>query len=422
MQLTNVLLKSPQNLAVAQYLGLTEGAIRAQKKKKDNTEYIKSINKYNIATQPFIDIELYAETNNLDLKNLIKDSHDGKTPALLQSKKEDKILVPYCLKESEDLKQDFKEFNKAITISIANTSGGAGKTTNSIAISTFLSFLGYDVLFVDFDTQSNASQRFDLRPDLNFDNSIVDLIIEVGQGTENSKELVKNSIISMKKKLNTIGKFDVLPNSGQYKNANKLNSIENKLRLYGTAFKSLDMTLDIVKDNYDFIIIDTPPSIGTPLSIAALATDYFILSYRPEDKAIAGVPMLLSKLKEELEPVYKMNKNKNISILGGIITDFDSQLNMQKDNVQTIKEDFEKYIKKFNYNHNWKIFDNEIKQISRFEEIKVGKGYGTLISPESLSEPISKNVCSAIKDYLTITNDMIERIIIDMYENQDKDK
>lgn len=419
MNPTLISYKSIPNIHLANQVGLSEGAIRAQKRNKDKSAYEANVEKYIVEVQPFIPVELYAKHkySNISLNELENQIKNNEIP-FLKHKTDETLFVPYNLTESQELKEDMDKIKKAIVLSTANTSGGAGKTTNSINLGTFLAFLGYNVLFVDFDTQSNASQRFGLRPEIDFKHSIIDLIIEVGRGAENCEELVKDSIVSLTKELNTKGKFDVLPNSGKHETVKKLTYIEETLRLFGTAYKSLDMTLDMVKNEYDFILIDTAPSISTPMTIAALATDYFLLSYRPEDKAYAGVPMLLAKLKEEIEPVYKMHKKGIIKVIGGIITDFDPKVNIQKDNIEIICEDFMQNNALFMQNTQWTVFPEIIQHLSKFETIKLD-AKGTLIHPNSLNEPIDRNIAQAIKHYLTICTKLIERIIIDKFENNE---
>ena len=415
--------KSVSNSTLATHLGLTEGLIRTQKKSDDPKLYLDNLSQYIIDTQPFLKVETYAKEHNIDVNKLIKKIKDGQISGF-KSKKQKKektsgYLVPFNVGEAEELKEDIKTFENATVVAFANRSGGAGKSTNSIAFGTALATLGFDVLFVDGDTQSNSSQRLGLRPDLDFKYSIVDLMTEIGKSTDNCNELVKDSIIELGDSLKTLGKFDVIPNSGKYENEAKLTRIEEELKLYGTAYKSLDMTLNVVKKEYDFIVIDTAPSISTPMTISALATDYFVLSYRPEDKSYSGVPMLMAKLKEEIDPVYKAHKNKSIKIIGGIITDFDSKVNVQKDNIDIIRENFKEINKRYNQNPSWNVFEETIKHLTKFEEIKIDSK-GTLFSPESLSESLDKNVSQVIKDYLTITTKIVERIIIDKFEEEAK--
>lgn len=408
--------KNPSSKELADFMDLkSEGAIRAKKNKDDKSEYNSIVEKYILAKYPFVPKDIYSSANDINETLLQKKINDGLISNLIQAQKNKKTnLIPYCLKETEELKEELREQigKKAKVISFVNRSGGAAKTTNSINIATVLSFLGFDVLFVDFDTQSNASQRFDYRPNVDFKKSIIDLILEVGKGAE--KEIVEESIISLQDKVKTLGKFDLIPNAGDEENQENFHSISEKLKIYGTEYKALDMVLESVKDKYDFVVIDTPPNDMNALTSITMATDYFLLSYRPEDKAVEGVGMIFSILKEKLQNAYKIHKKTDIKIIGGIMSDFNSNQEMDVLLLEQAIENFKEHNEKYNASQEWNIFPQQIKHLTKFEKIKAG-GYGSLFSKNSLTETIDKNTALTMRNYMEISNSLVERILIDLY-------
>lgn len=420
--MTKINYRPVKNTEIAKAVGKTEGTIRAAKKNNIKL-YNNYLEDFQLKTYPFISIDEYVKATNSS-KVLLKTKIENKTiPALKRETKDFRenllkkdILVPYCINKIEDLKDDYKSFNISKVISITNRKGGVAKTTNAINLGTMAAMLGYNVLFIDYDTQANASQSFGLRPKFEIEKNIVDLVLEVGKGADD--KVVKENIFHLQKKLKTIGKFDVLPNSGDKETQEKAINISKELLMYSTSFKALDMLISLVRDDYDLIVIDTPPNDKDSLTMVTMATDYFIFSYKPDARSIDGIPMLFSNLKEELEPIYKMHKKDTIKIIGGIISDYNPKINLNQDMAEQAKEEFESYIAKYNLPKEWKIFNKKIEHLQKFSKIQERLNLGTLISPASLNEKLSVSELKAIRNYLDIVNSTIERILIDMYSKK----
>ena len=421
--MTKIKYKPVKNTEIAKVVGKTEGAVRAAKKNNEEL-YNSYLEEFKLKTYPFITIDEYVKFTNTS-KALLQTKIDSKIIPALETEIKDyrgnvvgkNTLVPYCANKIEDLRDDYT-FKASKVISVTNRKGGVAKTTNAINIGTMAAMLGYNVLFIDYDTQANASQSFGLRPKFEIEKNIIDLVLEVGKGA--GRETVADNIFNLQKKLKTIGKFDVLPNSGDKETQEKAINISKELLMYSTSFKALDMLIDLVRDDYDLIIIDTPPNDKDSLTMVTMATDYFIFSYKPDARSIDGIPMLFSNLKEELEPIYKMHKKDTIKIIGGIISDYNPKINLNQDMAEQAEEDFSNYIKKYNLPKEWTIFKQKIEHLQKFSKIQERLNLGSLISPASLGEKLSVSETKAIRNYLDIVNELMERILIDLYSKWKK--
>jgi chromosome partitioning protein len=138
----------------------------------------------------------------------------------------------------------------AIVRSIVNHKGGVGKTTTTLNLGKALSMAGYKVLIIDFDPQANLSDSIGL---FNPTRTIKDALLEEGS------ELPIHKISD---------NFYVVPSELQ------LSTVENKLKGQELAgYLALKETLESVKEDYDHILVDCPPSLGVLTSNAFLASD-----------------------------------------------------------------------------------------------------------------------------------------------------
>lgn len=407
--------KTLTNSDIGRVLGFTEGTIRHAKKKsleKFKTYQNKAIKRI----YPFVEYDDFFKKNR-KIKKRKKEIPFFIKRETVAFKESETVYLPYNILESFELKDEYREFKKCNVISIANNKGGVAKTTNSLNIASVLSMYGYNILFIDYDTQANASQSLQLRPKINIKKSIVDLVLEVGKGKLNKKELQKY-IISVRDNFHAKGKFDIIPNAGDTQTQEKAISIAQELIKYSTSYKALDLLLNMVKDEYDFVIIDTPPNDLHSLSMITNATDYFVFSFKPEKYAAEGTGKMFATLKEELEMAYKMNKNKTINIIGGIISDYNNKINAEQDLVDRIEEDFSNYIQRYNLPKTNTIFNQKIAHLQKFKKIQDSRQLGSLISPNSLIDKMTTAEMKAIRDYMDIATELVERIIIDSYKNE----
>lgn len=212
-------------------------------------------------------------------------------------------------------------------ISLVNQKGGVGKTTTSINLSASLAVLGKRVLLVDIDPQGNATTGMGInKGDLN--TSIYEVILK--------QVPIEEAIVNSKYK-----RLDVLPATVNLAGLD-LDLIEKSKRDPNfPKGEQLKQQLDKVKDQYDFIILDCPPSLGLITTNALTATDSVIIPVQCEFYALEGIMQLLNTIM-----MAKKNLNPDLDIEGVLLTMLDARTNLGFD----VVEDIRKYFKERVYN------------------------------------------------------------------------
>lgn len=209
----------------------------------------------------------------------------------------------------------------AKTISIFNQKGGVGKSTTTINLGASLSVKGYKVLLVDLDPQSNTTIGVGIESE-ELDKTIYDLLIN--NNKKISKSLIQSVIQSTEHERLYVLPSDITLSNAEINLANEMNR-ENKL----------NKILLEIKDDYDYILIDCPPSLGL-LSINGLvASDKVIIPVATSFFSIKGIKHLLDTIE-----LVQYNLKPELEILGVLITMFDSRKNISKDIKEQLIEAF----------------------------------------------------------------------------------
>jgi len=204
---------------------------------------------------------------------------------------------------------------------VANIKGGVGKTIISVNIAHALSILSKKVLLIDLDPQANSTDYLEARSK----ESIKTLMDFYFENKEFDKDLIKKSIVTREFEN---GKIDVLPSEIMF-----ARSLEYARVMIDNPHRILYKLLKKIKEDYEFIIIDTPPSPGLAQQMALYATDKIIISSLPDEFSIDGLVDLIkesSYIKEEFD--------KDSLEISAIFINKSKQTNIAKANIDMIKD------------------------------------------------------------------------------------
>ncbi len=198
-------------------------------------------------------------------------------------------------------------------IAVVNQKGGVGKTTTAVSLTAALTDLGLKVLLVDFDPQANATSGLGVDK-RKLKKSVYDVVID--------GEPVTNVIVSTK-----FG--DVLPSSPDLAGA--------AVELIGLPEPNhrLGMALKAVKEQYDVIIIDCPPSLEMLTLNGLAAADGILVPVQCEYYALEGLSDLMSTLRS-----VKRRINPRLDIFGVVLTMFDGRTNFSTQVAQEVRKHF----------------------------------------------------------------------------------
>lgn len=199
-------------------------------------------------------------------------------------------------------------------IAIANQKGGVGKTTTSVNLSSSLAKKGKKVLLIDTDPQGNATSGLGISKDLEY--SVYDVIV-------NETEMEK--VIKNTKTKN----LQICPSTINLAGA------EVELVSMMSREHRLKEKLDLVKDNYDYVIIDCPPSLGLITLNTFTAADSVLIPIQCEFYALEGLGQLMNTIN-----LVKKHLNKDLKIEGALLTMYDMRTNLSNQVVKEVSKYF----------------------------------------------------------------------------------
>ena len=223
-------------------------------------------------------------------------------------------------------------------ISLVNQKGGVGKTTTSINLSSSLAFLGKKVLLVDLDSQGNATTGVGINK-----GDIDKSMYEVLKGEVD----IKNAIL----KTDYYGLY-VVPASINLAGLDI--ELLEKSRTEESFVKGaqLKQQLDKIKDSFDYIILDCPPSLGLITTNALTASNSAMIPVQCEFYALEGITQLLRTIM-----LVQKGLNPNLNIEGVLLTMLDSRTNLGFEVVEEIRKFFKE-----------KVFNTIIPRLVRLTE------------------------------------------------------
>ena len=200
-------------------------------------------------------------------------------------------------------------------IAVTNQKGGVGKTTTAVNLSACLAYIGKKTLLIDCDPQGNSTSGFGIERS-QYELSIYDCLAD---SSKTKSAIIKTKYINMY----------VLPSSSDLSAAEIELAYEDKREFF------LKKVISEIKDDFDFIIIDSPPSLGMITINILTAADSVLIPIQCEYYALEGVSQLITTVKS-----IKKKLNPKIDIEGILGTMYDGRTNLSIQVLEEIKRFF----------------------------------------------------------------------------------
>jgi chromosome partitioning protein len=248
-----------------------------------------------------------------------------------------------------------------LIIAVTNQKGGVGKTTTALNVSSALAFMGKSTLLIDTDPQAHSTISCVKEPS-QYNKSLYDVLIKNDENI--GDQIVSTTIPGLNIVISKISMAKLEPTL--------LGEIDGHYRLKDV--------LEPIRGKYDFIVIDTPPTLGIITLNALVAADAIIIPIQSSYLSLEGTDDLL----ETIDKVKKV-ANPNLHILGILITLHDKRTNISRDVVKKIKNVFGK-----------KVFKTIISKSVKLEESPAYKESIFTYAPYSVGSIQYKQVAKEI--------------------------
>lgn len=248
-------------------------------------------------------------------------------------------------------------------ISVANQKGGVGKTTTTINLSAALAEKGKKILIIDIDPQGNTSSGFGVDKNQK-DNTVYELIL----GYCPINEAIIHEVVPG---------IDLIPSN--------VNLAGAEIELIDKTHKEaiLKKELDYVRDDYDFIMIDCPPSLNVLTVNAMVASDTVLVPIQCEFYALEGLSQLIHTIN-----LVRERLNRSLDIEGIVFTMYDSRTNLSQQVVENVKAHVTQHI-----------YETMIPRNVRLAE---APSYGepiTIYDPRSVGAEAYRNLAQELLDH-----------------------
>lgn len=203
----------------------------------------------------------------------------------------------------------------ARTIAISNQKGGVGKTTSVVNLASSMALMGQKVLVVDLDPQANASSSFGVfsRNELHTSSAI----------------LIDESPVEICIQPTEVNNLDIVPSS------QSLSGIELELTTLEQRESRLKGALEAIVDDYDYILVDTPPTLGLLTVNALISAQSVLIPLQPEYLALEGLTQLLNTIAS-----IRKCLNPRLEIEGILLTMCDRRNNLARQVENDVRNHF----------------------------------------------------------------------------------